>query len=636
MADPPPTDPVPALDAWLAALDGEETAARVDALNALAEAVLWTDRERCVALATEARALGSRLGYAPGRATATVTLAWALHAGNRPVDALPLFLEAEPDEGLLSEERAVGLQNGLASVYTSLGDFEGVFRTLTPLLDRVRASGDAVSEAWALLSLSTAASDLGDAENGLALGADALAAFEALGDDRGVVEARTAMGTAGQLLGRYDEARAHHEAALALARERGYETAEARALHDLAALARAEGRPEEALPLLDAALRQRRAGGRQKGVASSLLELGQSLLALGRTDEAVQAMEAALAEAEALGARLHASRALAALADAHEARGDATAALLHLRRHLAVREELIGRETAARLRAAEAQAEARRAHEDADRERRHAAEVAAKNGELEALLGELHRTQARLVQSEKVASLGRLTAGIAHELKNPLNFVTNFAGLSAELVGELEAEADPDTRRAILDDLRANVRAVETHGRRADAIVTSMMAHARGGTGEPRPTDLAALVRQSAEAARQARGADGAAAVAFDLDDVGKVVLVPEEVGRAIAALVDNALQAVAGVEGAAPRVTVGVRRRPDAVEVSVEDDGPGMTDEVRARAFEPFFTTRPTGEGTGLGLSLAWDVATGHGGSLTAGPAVRGGERLVLVLPLR
>ena len=636
MADPPPTDPVPALDARLAALDGEETAARVDALNALAEAVLWTDRERCVALATEARALGSRLGYAAGRATATVTLAWALHAGNRPVDALPLFLEAEPDEGLLSEERAVGLQNGLASVYTSLGDFEGVFRTLTPLLDRVRASGDAVSEAWALLSLSTAASDLGDPENGLALGADALAAFEALNDDRGVVEARTAMGTAGQLLGRYDEARAHHEAALALARERGYETAEARALHDLAALARAEGRPEEALPLLDAALRQRRAGGRQKGVASSLLERGRSLLALGRTDEAVQAMEAALAEAEALGARLHASRALAALADAHEARGDATAALLHLRRHLAVREELIGRETAARLRAAEAQAEARRAHEDADRERRHAAEVAAKNGELEALLGELHRTQARLVQSEKVASLGRLTAGIAHELKNPLNFVTNFAGLSAELVSELEAEADPDTRRAILDDLRANVRAVETHGRRADAIVTSMMAHARGGTGEPRPTDLAALVRQSAEAARQARGADGAAAVAFDLDDVGEVVLVPEEVGRAIAALVDNALQAVAGVEGAAPRVTVGVRRRPDAVEVSVEDDGPGMTDEVRARAFEPFFTTRPTGEGTGLGLSLAWDVATGHGGSLTAGPAVRGGERLVLVLPLR
>ena len=636
-ASPPPPalvpDSISSLEARLAALAGEETPERVDALNALGHALPWAETERRFALATEARDLAERLGYAAGRAAALVGVGWARHAQNDSLAALPPFLEAEADAALLPEAWAFTLQTGLASVYSSLGDFEGVFRTLTALLDQVRAEGDAEREAWTLHGLSHAASDLGDAAQALDLGRQSLAAFEARADERGTLEAHVAVGTALRLLGRLDEARAHHEASLALGRAFGHAPAESRALHDLGLLALAEGEPERALPLLRDALAQRRAADNPRAVASSLLATGAALHGAGRTDEALATLHEALALADTLGARLHVSRAHLALADAYDGHGDPAAALRHLRRHMGVREELIGRETTARLQAAEAQAEARRARSDSARARQHAAE-------LEALLAELHRTQARLVQSEKVASLGRLTAGIAHELKNPLNFVTNFAGLSVELVGELEAEADPEARRELLDDLRTNARTIEAHGRRADAIVSAMMAHARGGTGEPRPTDLAALVRQSAEAARQVRAAAGASVpeITFDLDaETEPVTLVPEEIGWAVAALIDNALRAVAertGDAGVVPAVSVRVGRQAGTVEVVVEDNGSGMTDEVRARAFEPFFTTRPTGEGTGLGLSLAWDVAQGHGGTLTASPADGGGARFALVLP--
>ena len=627
-------DSISPLEARLAELGTDETPERVDALNALGEALPWVEHERRFALAAEAHDLAGRLEYTAGRASAAVGMGWALHARNDALAALPRFLEAEAEAALLPDEQAFVLQTGLASVYSSLGDFEGVFRTLTALLEQVRMDGDGEREAWTLHGLSHAASDLGDAAQALDLGLQSLAAFEGRVDDRGALEAHVAVGTALRMLGRLAEARVHHEASLALGRTLGHAPAESRALHDLGLLALDEGRAGDALPLLHDALARRRAAENQRAVASTLLATGRALRDAGRTDEALDALHEALDLAAALGARLHVSRAHLALADAYEEQGDPTAALRHLRLHMNVREELIGRETAARLQAAESQTEARRAREDSERARRHAAEV-------EAVLAELHRTQARLVQSEKVAALGRLTAGIAHELKNPLNFVTNFAGLSVELLGELEAEANPEARRELLDDLRTNARTIEAHGRRADAIVTSMMAHARGGTGESRPTDLAALVRQSAEAARQVRATAGGSVpeITFDLDTgIGQVTLVPEEIGRAVAALVDNALRAVAertDAGGVVPAVAVRVRRQAEAVEVGVEDNGSGMTDDVRSRAFEPFFTTRPTGEGTGLGLSLAWDVAEGHGGSLTASSIDGGGERLVLVLPI-
>ncbi|WP_420456313.1 ATP-binding protein [Rubrivirga sp.] len=271
-------------------------------------------------------------------------------------------------------------------------------------------------------------------------------------------------------------------------------------------------------------------------------------------------------------------------------------------------------------------------------------EVARRTAELHQSLADLRAAQAQLVQQEKMASLGALTAGIAHEIKNPLNFVTNFAGLSQELIDELDAETDPDERDALLADLRLNVAKIGQHGRRADGIVRSMMDHARSGSGQRRAVDLNALVREyTGHAAHAARVLHPTVGVAPRLDlgaEVGEVEMVPQEIGRVLVNLVGNALDAVrqrrqAGEPGYLPTVTVATRRTDGAVEVRVADNGTGMPAAVRDRVFEPFFTTKPTGEGTGLGLSLSHDIVVqGHRGSLAVESAEGEGTAFVMTLP--
>ncbi|WP_412061283.1 ATP-binding protein [Rubrivirga sp. IMCC45206] len=270
--------------------------------------------------------------------------------------------------------------------------------------------------------------------------------------------------------------------------------------------------------------------------------------------------------------------------------------------------------------------------------------VLEEKAQTERALVELRATQAQLIQSEKMASLGQLTAGIAHEIKNPLNFVNNFASLSQELVEELAGETDPEERRAILADLASNAAKIEEHGRRADAIVKAMMEHARSGSGPHRPVALNALVEEhAAHAAHAVRVRHPAFSATLRLDlagDVGEVVVEPQEIGRVVVNLVDNALDATrqradAGAGGYAPTVTVSTRGTDGGVEIAVADNGPGMAPEVAAKVFEPFFTTKPAGQGTGLGLSLSHDiVAQGHGGTLAVESAEGEGTTFTLRLP--
>jgi signal transduction histidine kinase len=270
------------------------------------------------------------------------------------------------------------------------------------------------------------------------------------------------------------------------------------------------------------------------------------------------------------------------------------------------------------------------------------ATLARKRDALETSLAELKATQDQLVRAEKLASLGRLTAGIAHEIKNPLNFVNNFAGLSREAVDDLRAAldaGDADEAAALLDDLCANAERIEAHGRRADRIVSGMMLHARGAEGERAPADLNALLRLAAEGAARTHagraGGDGAAPVELDLsDDVGEVPVVAEGVVQVAASLLANALYATARAEGAPP-VRLCSARENGRVEIRVADGGPGMDAETAGRVFEPFFTTKPPGEGTGLGLSLAYDIVTkGHGGEIEVESAPGAGTTFVVRLP--
>jgi signal transduction histidine kinase len=287
-----------------------------------------------------------------------------------------------------------------------------------------------------------------------------------------------------------------------------------------------------------------------------------------------------------------------------------------------------------------------------ERSERNRAELEEQRSKGQLLYRRLHAdlaaAQAQLVQAEKLASLGQLTAGIAHEIKNPLNFVNNFAEVNLELVHELAdalREAGAYERVAdLLEDLRVNSEAVQKHGRRADSIVRTMMQHASGGTGERVLTDLNALVSEHVDLAyhgRRAQASGFQVTILRDLaDDAGSASLVPQSIGRVLLNLLGNAFDAVqehASQAGAdhVPEVRVSTRRLPGHVEIRVADNGPGMVDDVRERIFEPFFTTKPTGSGTGLGLSLSYDIVTnGHGGSLTVESEPGRGATFVMTLP--
>jgi signal transduction histidine kinase len=262
-------------------------------------------------------------------------------------------------------------------------------------------------------------------------------------------------------------------------------------------------------------------------------------------------------------------------------------------------------------------------------------EVQARTRELAASLENLRTTQDRLVQTEKLASLGQLTAGIAHEIKNPLNFVNNFSGVSAELIDELQDTLKgvhfDDKARAEINDLtntlRSNLDKVVQHGKRADAIVKNMLLHSRQGSGERRPIDVNALVEESLNLAyhgARAENQDFNVMVEQALDPAaGKADLFPQEITRVLLNLISNGVYATAKkaqANGASykPSLTASTKSLGDRVEIKIRDNGTGIPPEVKEKMFNPFFTTKPAGEGTGLGLSISHDIVVKqHGGSI-------------------
>ncbi|WP_445221001.1 GAF domain-containing protein [Bradyrhizobium sp. Pa8] len=262
-------------------------------------------------------------------------------------------------------------------------------------------------------------------------------------------------------------------------------------------------------------------------------------------------------------------------------------------------------------------------------------EVQDRTRELARSLDDLRAAQDRLVQTEKLASLGQLTAGIAHEIKNPLNFVNNFASLSAELTDELNEVLAPvplaDDLRAEVDELtgllRDNLGKVVQHGRRADSIVKNMLLHSREGGGEHRLSDINALVEESLNLAYHGARAEKPlfdVTLKSELDPAaGSAEVFPQEISRVLLNLISNGFYAVTRRQmgsgaGYVPVVTAATRDRGDSIEIRIRDNGTGIPEDVKAKMFNPFFTTKPAGEGTGLGLSMSHDIIVKqHGGTI-------------------
>jgi signal transduction histidine kinase len=278
--------------------------------------------------------------------------------------------------------------------------------------------------------------------------------------------------------------------------------------------------------------------------------------------------------------------------------------------------------------------------------------VEARTRELAASLHDLRTAQDRLVQTEKLASLGQLTAGIAHEIKNPLNFVNNFSALSAELTVELKdllkSAAIGEKMRAEVDELtgllKENLEKVVTHGRRADSIVKNMLLHSREGSGEQRPADINALLDESLNLAYHGARAEHPGfniTLQRDLDpEAGMIDLFPQEITRVFLNLISNGFYAATkrketGEEAFEPKLSATTRSLGNKVEIRIRDNGTGIPLEVRDKMFNPFFTTKPAGEGTGLGLSISHDIVVKqHGGNLDVDSEPGAFTEFIITLP--
>src|SRR5688572_1436598 len=270
---------------------------------------------------------------------------------------------------------------------------------------------------------------------------------------------------------------------------------------------------------------------------------------------------------------------------------------------------------------------------------------------IEKAYGELKSTQAQLIQQEKMASLGELTAGIAHEIQNPLNFVNNFSDVNKELLIEMKDEMSKgnlEEATLISKDIIDNEEKINHHGKRADAIVKGMLQHSRSSSGIKELTDINALADEYLRLAYHGLRAKDKffnATMKTDFDNsIGKLNIIPQDIGRVILNLINNAFYAVSekqkhassssALNGYEPTVTISTKKANGVVEIKVQDNGNGIPPKIVDKIFQPFFTTKPTGQGTGLGLSLSYDIINAHGGKLIVETKVDKGTAFIIQLP--
>ncbi len=274
-------------------------------------------------------------------------------------------------------------------------------------------------------------------------------------------------------------------------------------------------------------------------------------------------------------------------------------------------------------------------------------EIYAQREKVESAFDQLKSAQAQLIQSEKMASLGELTAGIAHEIKNPLNFVTNFSEVCTELIDEMKEELAGGNQKVaieIADDIKTNLEKINLHGRRADSIVQGMLEHSKRGSGQKQETNINALADEFLRLTNQsflAKDKDFRVELQTNLDpNLPNISVVPQDIGKVLLNLYSNAFYALSNSDVRKknlefiPRITVSTKNLGNKIQVSVQDNGPGIPDSIKDKIFQPFFTTKPTGQGTGLGLSLSYDIVKAHGGELKVKTKMNEGSEFIIVLP--
>ena len=504
----------------------------------------------------------------------------------------------------------------------------------------------------------------------------ALRIGEQLRAERRVVIELSNIGLAYDVFGQLDSARLFQERAYALARR--LHTPTNYILYGLGNAARREGRPAQARAYYRQSIAESERVHHLRSLNFAYVGLATLYQQLGQPDSSIYYARLGCAAGRTNGFLRGVLNASTLLTQDFRARGQSDSALKYQTLLLAMKDTLFGQEKVMRLQSLNDREQQRAAQATARQMAlqaryrtyalvaglvgllalalllgRHSRQQERANAALQQSLAELKTAQDQLVQREKMAFLGELTAGIAHELQNPLNFMKNFAEVSTGLVDDMGGTrpGNGGARAAglegeILAGLKQNLREISQHGQRATAIIKGMLEHSRTGTGQRVATDLNRLVKDSLRLAYQGLQAKDRAFTARRrlalAPELLLVPVVPQDVGRVLINLFTNAFYAVQERQRGcpdpaayAPEVRVSTSVGPAGVEICIADNGTGMSEQVQAKIFQPFFTTKPVGEGTGLGLSMSHEIITqGHGGTLTVASQPGEGTAFTIVLP--
>lgn len=579
---------------------------RVDALNALAFEIAFSDTARGHELALEATTLARQLSYPRGIGWGLLNQAYHDYALSSYEAALKKCLESYSIFESLEEPRAsANVEMGLGLIYWSLGDFDLAISHLHQSISRFEELDDGGREAWARTTIGGVYESIGDLEKSSEYQNRALELFDAAGDPLGVGRALTGLAAVYRRRGQLDEALDFSLKSLELSRDTVHEIAESRALNDLGLVYRERNEPARARRYFTEALAKRRASGHRSAEVTSLLDLGAMLIDTGEIDEAIAHLSRALELGEATKARPKVYRAHEGLARAFESAGDYQRALVHQRRFQELKEEVRGEESATRLKNLQIRFEAE-------------------------ALEQLKKAQARLIQNEKMASLGKLVAGIAHELNTPVGVVASSADLIDRALTRLDE--GPAAAEALETNLGAirNARAMTAQAaERLGAIVSSLRNFTRLDEADFQRID----VRDGIESTLFLVAPRWGDRITIDkrLEPVPPIDGFPSELNQALMTLLVNAGESIPD----RGTVSVTTTHENDAVMIRVSDTGRGIPEVKLDSIFDVGLTTRGNNVRLNVGLANVRAVVAKHDGTIDVESSLGAGTSFVLRLPV-
>ena len=568
--------------------------------------------------------------------------------------ALPLTEPTPLDENHATHYYQLGV------TYKHLGDFESALEYFYRSIAVCKVINNPLYEAYSINLIGSIYFETGDYSKALDYFLQGLPMREAGGDKWGIAGSLDNIGFTYLKLQNFDKAVEYCSRSLEISKSTGDIKGQANVLRHLAEIYKQQGDYKKSVQFCNESLELYKSGIEKKGESEIYLFLAE-LHRSGTSkvnDEELEFILKANKIAEDIKAVDLLSKTRFALYNYYKRAENHSEAIKNLELHINLEKESHKKAIDQKISNLEITHKAEEAKKEAEAVRLQNEELTKLNKEIEEqknrlviTLAELKATQAQLIQSEKMASLGELTAGIAHEIQNPLNFVNNFSEINTELIQELKESleaGDYEMSKKVAADINANEEKINHHGKRADAIVKNMLQHSRSSSGKKEATDINALTDEYLRLAYhglRARDKSFNATMKTDFDDsIGKINIIPQDIGRVILNLINNAFYAVdekkkktlrqAQGDGYEPTVSVSTKGNNGKVEIKVGDNGNGIPPKVLDKIFQPFFTTKPTGQGTGLGLSLSYDIVKAHGGELKVETKEGKGAEFIIELP--